>query len=62
MPVVTEGAIILRPASVTGPSGEEGHGCPLVMQFLMEFSAAEQKSSVLLNLNRAGEDDVAINP
>lgn len=47
---------------VTVPSDAQGCGHPSALGFLMEFSAPEQKSSVPVNLERVGEDDIAINP
>lgn len=54
--------IFLRPDCTTGASGALGCGHPFAVQFLMGFSAAEQKLSVPDNLERVGEDDMAINP
>lgn len=47
---------------ITIPSGALGCGHPSAVWFLMEFSATERKSSVPVNLERVGEDDIAINP
>lgn len=52
----------LRPDCFSNPSGALGCGRPFAVQFLMEFSATEQKSSVPVNLERVGKDDMAINP
>lgn len=52
----------LRLAFVFGFWGAEGHSHSFVVQFVMQFSATQQKSSVPDSLKRAGEDATAINP
>lgn len=52
----------LKPDLVFGPWGAQGHNHPFVVQFVMEFSATQQKSSVPDSLKRVGEDAIDINP
>lgn len=52
----------LKQDCITVPSGALVCGHPSALGFLKEFSATERKSSVAVNLERVGEDDIAINP